>query len=180
MGGGISYDILLSKPEFGAHIATVSHIWAMIEMDLADLLDFMAGQDSGAALSLYLSMVSLDLRLSALSTVAQRALPKPMQDELDKLLPTIRKAHKERNRVAHARWAENGVFPDGIILLPHAGDVFAGKKSVYLYKVADFLEIEKRLVTTAEETRKFSYEVYLLAAEKERQTLARIRSGPPG
>ena len=176
-GGGISTHVLLWKPEFGPHIATVSHIWAMIEMNLADLMMWMERLGSLASVNEYLSIYRFDLRVSKISAAAKNVLPQYLQDKLPEMFKKLTVCHSERNRLAHARWAENWAFPDGIIMLPHAEEFFAGKKSIWLYKIKDFVEIERRLVAAEGETHALSYSVYELLAERERQSLSQTQ--PP-
>jgi hypothetical protein len=159
-GGGVSIDVLLRQPKLGASIATISHLWAMIEMHMADIMLHTAGK---AALHIYLSMIPLDMKLSALLAAIKTELPQDFQMFfIDKIQPEIRKRAKERNKIAHARWAENGAFPECIIMLPHIGDILSKKKSVDLYEEKDFTEIIHRITQTENIIRDFSYQIFCI------------------
>jgi hypothetical protein len=156
---------LLRQPKLGALIATISHLWAMIEMHLADVMVHAGGK---TALGIYLTLTSLDVKLAVLHTAVKQELPSEMHKEFrDSLGPEIRKRAQDRNKIAHARWAENGTFPNGIIMLPHFGDLWSEKRSVDLYEERDFLEIIKRLASVESAVRDFAYRVYCLRVKSE-------------
>lgn len=177
-GGLVAPDIFARQPELGVLVASVAHLWSIIEMHLADLVVHIAGQH---ALTIFLSTVSLDMKLSALSAVARQSLPTALYEEFrDHVQPDIRRRAKERNKIVHARWAENGEFPDGIIMLPHFGDLSNATKFVELYRAPDLVEILNRIAFLESAVRDFGHRVYLLKAEEERVRLKKARESVGG
>jgi hypothetical protein len=160
---GYSARILLDRPEFGAHIATVLHMWANIEHELANLMLYMLEGEASEAVAIYLSIVSLEIKLSMIQLVAKKRLSASMYNEFSlRLYKQLKDRGHERNRVAHARWAVSDTSPDGIVMLPHAYDVFYRGKSKQLYKVSDFVAMENRMLALFNQLNQFVYALYRL------------------
>ena len=167
--GGMYADLFRDRPAFAIEVATIMLLWARTEQLLADFLVFMQGGDSRSTMAVYHSLGSLEIRLTALQSVAKRTLPEASYREFLKLAKEIRAAAKKRNSIAHAVWAENGFFPDGIIKQPHASEHFSKNRPSELWEMQDFVAVRNRLLTLQGRIRAFVYSVYQFGQEKRRQ-----------
>lgn len=159
-GGGTFDDFFGDRPNFAIELATTMHVWTTIELDLADLLIFLQRGDARALMAVYFSITSLEARLNTLQMIVKNTLPEEFHKQFIALSKNVRKGAKKRNAIAHARWAENGVFPDGIIRLPHAYEVFNKKREVELWRIPDFKEINRELKVLRRQTSAFAHQVY--------------------
>ena len=153
------------RPDFATEIATVLHVWTAIEYQIVDFVSFVQRSDKGVVMALYINLRSNSARLDMVRRLATKLLTEERQGRLKSILKDLKPLGEIRNKIAHARWAENGAFPDGIIRLPHFFEMLEKDHDVTLWRLRDFQEVNLLLQVAHERLRAFVHEIYQLSAQ---------------
>lgn len=145
---------LLKNPEFGAQIATVTNAFSYLEMELGESLAKLLGTQAETGISMYLSLTSTAGQLAILEAAARVALKGKRQELFMALVSLVRRAAKDRNKVAHGLWARSHKITDKVLLIPPRvylelrGKKIAGRKApgierdkIMVYDLSDFEQI---------------------------------------
>jgi hypothetical protein len=168
-------DRLLDRPKLAAHIALVSVHWTRLEENLADLLTSMLTQPEqvsyGLVREMFTGIISPDARRSMLEAVGRLRLPKPMYNELARLLDRVRARQIERNSFIHREWAISSEIPDGLVRIPTALETRVGKPApkYMIYKEKNFLDTIARIKSLNDEILSFSNRCFDLRQRKRRK-----------
>ena len=136
---------LTHKPDLCTRIVIITSLWSNIEDALARLFARVTGIEPAVAYALLGNVQSLLIRLQMLREAIDVFVSrKAAEDFRDGLLPRLRKAGSERNRVVHAHWRTHADYPEHLILTRGIGNP---EGEFFLYNLHDFKEIEVRLDT---------------------------------
>lgn len=166
-------DAVLQRPELAARIAVISGLWNEIEARIASFLSALAGGDA-TVISVFLAIKNDGAKRSTIDTISELKLSPDDHTRFQAILKLIGERYSDRNKVIHGAWGISKEYPDKLLwadirettllhisvmnLSPgeRVAALIKAQKKISVYGMADFLEIEKRLMAAYEELRTFS------------------------
>lgn len=106
-------DILPERPELAVKIAQIAASATELDVRLGLLLSELIGDESGAALAMFLNLKSA--RRHALHAAAEFKLEADVLRCFNKIMNRVSKISSKRDQVVHGHWAYTNSYPDALI-----------------------------------------------------------------